>query len=711
MIRLKIRMEDFSESVVPDVASEDEPTPPALQKLDKKIKDVRNKIAQEKGASPPNGGGAPNVNPALTKELRKLQAEKKQLKDQAPKPRAQTETPGDVFSIDLSIVPLEVNVELNSPLLADKAEVSFAFRDCPLMSELIRSALLEVFLGTVPSEVFAQPDRWPLSLDRQKIMFRGYVDTWDTNHDGEDATVQISARSLEAVLIDTKINPSSDTFKIAKKGERISAYVNRILQGVPATSGKFGGDPLRAILFRTPLSKEPVIDQKLLNRNQQTAKSQNQAAGATAGQMPPAEGEPVAPDATNPADIPGTGQPRMPAQVPQGMSAWDLIVQACRMVNLVPMYDPAIDPNLTPAPTGVPLEAGFEGPEEQRPVFGETLPIDAEGPRAPKAGDALLLRPPSSIYEGQSGDDLLPGGSVDGFERQVRFGDDAAKKKRQIRFLVWGRNIKSIKTSRKLGRIKAPAIEVISTNTDADPKKRSVRVRYPKNNRRTRVGSKGEGGSNEVVAVNVGEGIRDLEQLTKTAASIYQSMCRQETSVAIETDDISSYQDPTDPENNNMNPDVLGLRAGMAVRVIVARLTRDPANPQVSPLSEVFGRRASETAKFIQRQAGRFSPSADPFAEGDRMADAIAAAIERRKLTDLFFVRSIKHKFTFEDDGGWSADMELVNFIEARSLPDTISKEAQQISDSMKLFKRGREPRLNRQLQVESRTNVVTPSP
>jgi len=666
-LRLFIRLDDFKQPTAEellDVQSESSPFKQQVKQADTKLKRLKEQRASAGAAS---ATGSPDGTSAaiLDKKIRTAEQEKAKLTqsrrgnfsesfvDQLPV-SAQTLSPGDDHSIEVIVVPTELDVDLNSFRIADTITASFPFRDAPFVSEIIRAALVEAYVGTVTAESFGKPESWRLPLDvdkeggRARLMFRGYVDEWETSHGDDDATVSIKARSYEAVMIDAKINPRAPAYKITGSGEKISAYVNRILGQFPQTSGKFG-DQFRAAWYGSPPEKEPILDRGLLLRSLQTAASRNAAlsgGGSPQTPAPAAAQQDTGGTADGQENGSALGDPRMNPKSPgQEMSLWDLITQACELSGCLPVYDPS-------------------------------LPVDKKTGVDPK--NFLLLRPPQTIFRRVDGGVTVIGGPADEFGRFVI--DPVTKNPvlSQVRFMVWGHNIKSMKTSRKLGRIKAPAVEVISLNPDAPPKERTIRQRFPPDAHISRMGAKGEGKVDEVKTVVV-RGIRKKDALMQIAVSIYHQLSRQELSVQIETDEMASYIDPSAErgaflpgspvvpagKDHNDDPDLLRLRPGSPCRVTVAREHRTEGQGKtlvISPLSEVFEKRREQIAKMLREQAGRFHQKD---AQTEKFTDRIMTALGAAKLQDVFYCRSAKHRFTADD--GYSVSMELVNYIEAYS--------------------------------------------
>lgn len=657
LIRLQTRLEDFSEAG-DDVPTEAEP----FDQRVKELAQIETNLTGALGRARARGNQADSSD--LIKRIAKTRVQLAALRASEPQARALQEELGDLFSTSSLIVPIEASVELNSWRIADKATVTIPFRDFPFDPQIVRSALLEVYMGTVPVESFATPDRWRLTLDRSNLMFRGYVDEPKFSHTAEDSTVTLEARSLEAILIDTKIHPLSHIYQTKGEGEPITQYINRILGSIPATAGRISGDQLKSLMYRS--QKEPVLSRKLLMRQLQTAKSRTEASGLVAG-------APQDPGGTDPGQLEGEGQPRLTTEQPEDTSAWDLITKACILVGLVPTYDPA----LSPSP--------------------QTFLVNGTLKQSETVGDFLLLRPPQTLFDNVEGGITVDGGPQDGFSRDLPDPQSPVKflQPTQIRFLVWGKNIKEFNASRKLGRIKAPAVEVISYNPDAPPAQRALVARFPNTLRATRIGATGGGKVDEVVT-RIVNGVRDQAQLEQIAVALHHSIARQELSCEIHTDDLSSYIDPTRPETNNENPDLLKLRHGTPVRVVVARQVDDPQQGNslvITPLSELFERRTTELRKYLVEQNERYRPDLDPdisHALVDEMVSRISRAIADARRVDLFYTRTVNHTWSSEE--GWGAKIEVVNYMEPRSLPSALSKDDQKADAVMRIPANGVKP-------------------
>lgn len=680
--RLLIRLEDF----LPHNPDEDFATEFAsFEQQQTRLKNKQHRLVKQLGEATQgvlSGKGTHAEKARVQKALHDSRAQSARIQSRSLNAAATGEQQGDLFSITLNVVPLKASVELNTYRSADTCSITLPFRDVPLESQNIRSCLLEVTIGTISAEDFATRGRWRMPMDRGSLIFRGYVDDWETTHDDTDAVVNIKARSLDALLLDAKINSMSPIFRVKKGGEKISAYVDRVIATIPSTSGRTGGDQLKSIFYHANIKEEPSINADMFNRSLQSAKSRAQGTqGATTG----GGGVPVQSDAntngetlgtdtgaTPPGQGTGTGDPSIARPVTEEVTAWDLICQACYFAGgLVPTYDPSFTETVKGS---------------------ETL------------GDFILIRPPQTIYEKSRQGVYVEGGPADGFKRTLPDPNAPTTSfESQIRFMVWGHNIKKVTTNRKLGRVKVPGIEISSYNPDAPPAERWLRVQYPSKEVMTRMGAKGEGKSVEIIKRTI-RGVRDKKALMNAAVALYHAVGRNELTVSIETDNLASFGTP-DTQAQSDTADLLKLRHGSLIRLLVARQLQDPTGEQyiVSSFSEVFERRTGELRKFMLEQGGRFIPDLDP----DLRIDVLEAAVKRMETTinsakrvDIFYVRTVRHGWDVED--GWTGSFDLVNFVEARNLPENISKTDAKADAKFRLSPGSRKPTVKQQAQARA---------
>lgn len=592
---------------------------------------------------------------------------------------------GDEYSVDFVTVPTEMKIQDKGFRVAAEMTASFPFQDMPLDPRIIRECRVEGWVGTVTGEDFATPDKWHLQpglSDTSVLRFNGYVDVPEMEHDSDDGIISIKARSYESVLIDGKINPRASAYRIiAKSGrERLTSYINRILEQYPPTAGggqasRRGGAPLRAYWYAADPDKEPYIDRATLLRTLNTAKSQNEANGQTSPTAEPAAVEqPMgeAPDPMGQGDTLAGGMPGIPPKSVQedGMSIWDLFTQVCELCGCMPVYQPCL-----------PI-----GPGSQN---GKVIQVDP--------ANALLIVPPQAFLDDISRARQIQGGSRDGFQRQFADGPS------DVRFMIWGHNVEKMKLSRKLGKVRPSAVEIRAYNPDADAHLRVMSSRFPKHGRvkgqgkDASMGTEKGGGKIDVVRTFVLKGIRSQAALDQEAVSIYHQLTRAELTIELSTDDLASYIDPVASQNagklvsHNGNPDILKLCAGSPVHVTVAQESKDAsANIIISSLTDFYGGKVHDILGMLTRQNERWGTwrrdGSQDAAKISVTAQRIQTAYEAAKLPDVFYCRAVT--LSFSADSGFTAQMELASYMNTND-PSGFSADDQAKNNERKLKKHG----------------------
>jgi len=679
-LRFYVRLEDFKNPLDDDAQSEDHPYNPAGKTIDQlSAAETRASINRAAGAA--IGTHNTQDQTKAQTEIAALRRHEAALK-KGGKPVAGDAGPGDEYSIEFATVPLSMDIEDKGFRHAADLTAEFPFIDLPLDPRIIRECRVEAWIGVIPSADFASRDRWLLSAvpsSQRVLRFNGYIDLGEMNHNESEGTLHIKARSYEAILIDGKINSMASAYRVKGNSEPITVYVNRILSQYPPTSGGKGGDQFRAYWYGDPM-KEPSIDRRTLVRSLQTAASRNAAAGTT-GQTPPV----LQADTANPqADPNGAGDSASggsTAVVPgamkeDGISIWDLITQACELCGCIPMYRPSL-PN--------PITASSGGPT--------VLPVQVD------PANCLLLTPPEAFFDDISHGTTIAGGARDEFKRTLTVQDSEEPIVSDVRFMVWGHNIKSMKLSRKYNRARPTAVEIRAYNPDASDTLRVMVSRFPpvyteaqgkKGKRHTRMTEKGHG-QIDVVRTFVLRGVRDQLALDQAAISTYHQLCRPELSIEIDTDELSSYYDPLASQESgqlvstdNIDPDLFRLCPGTPVHVAVAR-KQDTGGLVISSLSAFYDRKGQNIENMIRQAASRWGNQPGD-AKLDEAIKRIQKAYETAKLPEVFYCRAVHLHFGSETDF-FAAKMELVSYLDAMNDPAQISKEAQAMNDKRKVHK------------------------
>lgn len=655
VVRLTIRLEDFSNEDGPDAQQEGNPAPTTVSKAATALA-----AAQALQAVRRVSGVLDLTADAGVATQKRRAAAAQSGDDITTDAAAPLGASLDDHSIQLAVIPIEMNLCLNGFKTADRFTFGIQLSDLPIVPDLIRSMFVEVFFGTVSADKYGNPASWVPDLFHTPPVFRGYADEESVEASADDLKVSVNAQSLEQRLNELKINPFTKARAMAKGGEGLADYIRRLISTIPEFNGSLGSAIGVRYFPNVDPAKEPRIDAKRFKRGLQSAQSQNQAGGLVQGGPPPG---------TDPAQDPGNGTPtgvQSPTPNPQtDISVWDIITRAALLGGMIPVYDPSI------------------------------VVREADGSVTPLGANNILLVPPQNIKETPQGGIEIPGGPIDGFERELTLGGTSVIRT-QVRFFVWGNNLSSYKTSRKYGRNKTPRVRVICHNPDGGAGNRVLEAVFPKTARGTKVSAVGSGAPGsakghqpiEEEVVRVIRETRSQSDLDMIAVALYHTISRHELTCVIETNELCSYLDPTRPETQNENPDILRLRPGTPCRVVVARgSVYDPAGGDlvVNGLSELMDRRGNPA---YLRAALMNNPASAAFLGGgqtgkiEEILTRIEGAYQTAKLTDWFYVRNVEYRWDMAE--GFGITIELSGFQEARNLPANLSPEDSATNDHYK---------------------------
>lgn len=645
VLQFQIRLEDFSNEDGPNAVGGKVP-----------LKQPRTSIQSE---ALPGLEAAQAENRAAGRTDVALDVTVQQERDRAtravdvPQSAAPENVDPDDLVVKLYVVPTQIDIEANGFRIADKLNATVALNDLPIDPRIVRSVLVNGWITTVGVDDFADKARWvPKVIRAGNPMFRGYVDVHGIDVDETNNEIAIDAVSLEQQLMIAELDARSTIRQIKGGEEPLVDFVKRAISTVPGFSGAVG-DVIGVELFPNfDKDKAPTVGKRLLLRTMQSAKSQAKGNGGNVEADDSSAG-------TDPGSVPGKGVAEIPKPTVAKSTVWDLITRACEMAaGLIPIYDPSIDPN------------------------------------------AILLMAPQNLMETPTGGVKVSQVT----DPRLRFNrqytrPDGSTWESTARIMVYGGNIKSMKINRNFGRIKAPGVRVVSYNPDAPPKERRLEALFPITAKGSWVqsagtgrkrGGKGHPPVNEIETYVI-HGVRDLPVLKLIATSLYNSLARKEFTIAIETDDLSSWIDPANPESGNENPDLLRLRPGMAVQVKVARNTGNEKQDRgfvVNDLSDLF-RRHGDPQFLRSMLSGNRSAliSEGARVKLDQALGRIEEAYQRAKLQDFFYVRVVRFRLSWVE--GFSCAMELINYLEARALPANLSPEDKAAQDVLKEVKQG----------------------
>lgn len=435
-------------------------------------------------------------------------------------------------SFIMNRTPLKCEVELPGYRQAGTFNLTVAFRDLPIDPRTIRAAAVEIHLGTVSHQDFAdgmrgqRPDGTRASILRTRtagglpnpdtLVMVGLVDEMDVEH-GTTSMVMMRGRDLRGVLLDTPIG-TSPSLADALMGELDTTLD---IAGLVAQ-----------ILYFHPMGEEFTI-------------------------------------VTNPAEWPGGKLPTVgsPEQVPRHrrgargqrrggrpntaggarLNFWDLIVRYCFLAGAIPYF----------------------------------------------RGTQLYIRPARSIYDqARAGGPMNPTPFTDGEPRAVDAETgEAIDAPLRFRRLVYGRGIQDLSFNRKFGGQGLPktirAVSVDNSSTERG-QQRVLEAIWPpepaeepraRGARRTRVSTGGENAQTDIVNVPV-PGITDVGQLLQIARSIYEEVGRGELGGACSSKALASFG------GDNQDPDLLRLKPGDGIEFMVDTRNLSNRTPLISTLTD-----------------------------------------------------------------------------------------------------------------------------
>jgi hypothetical protein len=242
------------------------------------------------------------------------------------------------------------------------------------------------------------------------------------------------------------------------------------------------------------------------------------------------------------------------------------------------------------------------------------------------------------------------------------------------RRMVWGRNIKQLRFTRKMGGVKADTIEVRSPDPTIG---RTRWARFPVLNGEARSGVLGLKGSpqpvtsrpnnvasnglaDESVRVMSIPAVSDLATLERIAENVFNEIGRQEIEGELETDDIASFESAEEA-------DLLRLLPGEPITVLVA----PPVETDATERAALAAKPVRSTSNLQELQAQSVAKRVDYLARlgvsGDT-AQRLAIAQEKIRLISTFRVAKVAIEWSADD--GVSVSVPFYNFVVVREAPE-----------------------------------------
>lgn len=275
-------------------------------------------------------------------------------------------------------------------------------------------------------------------------------------------------------------------------------------------------------------------------------------------------------------------------------------------------------------------------------------------------GEKLFVRPARALYELQKKAGRDPTVKTPFLDGKLRFLDGQSF---GIRKMIFGRGVKSLKFTRKLGGVKVRMVEVSSYDSSSTEKGagKLLTVRWPDaptsgglgsadKAKTTSVAPSGKASSEEVLRLPPLHGITDEAQLREIARSVYEEVGRQELGGSCETRDLASFG------GNNQDPDLLRLRPGDAIEFLYDSRSLSSRSPLAHSL--INDTRRSE-AELIAEWTNRL---------GDPNLARVLVLTSRGSVVGLSnFFRVANVRFTWSAASGVEISFDFQNYVEARS--------------------------------------------
>lgn len=517
----------------------------------------------------------------------------------------------DEFSKIIDIQPLSSDRTVNGHRLADELNLRISWKDVPFDARIIRAMLVLHFEGTVPARNFERGQR-----SRGTIDDGGYlVDARRSNLRFIGLVDQISSSH----------NASDDSVNL-KCRDLTAVLLDTKLPKLTKKTIRSGQNVLEVVdnllntlqftaaeFIRGPVVRPAGTPLPALNRRRYDKLKTTAASRNRAA-------------AANASNGTTDAEPHIIRNTTKGgnsgESYWDAITDLCVSHGLVPFIEL----------------------------------------------DQLVIQPPRTLFTQQP--EVIGSPGIPKFPTPYRnsIGDVVP-----IRRMIYGSNLEGVSFQRKLSRIKAPYVRVLSYVPNGGPDSRLIEYIHPPrtpDGRKvsTRIGVTGQQKQIEIQQVLV-YGIVDPDLLQNIAEAAYEMMGRQHLSVKLQTHDLASFSDHPlfDP---NEDPDLLDLRAGDPIRLeVISNSDNGNAFLGVSELNKIIAR-----SRRVNRAVGGRPEFTDAVrflrAKGYSEEDAqqLVSLLVASNLENEFRVNTMNISMDLEG-GDTSIQIDARNYIKARADP------------------------------------------
>lgn len=478
--------------------------------------------------------------------------------------------PNSVGAQVMNRVPQKCSIDFQGHTQAATFKLAFDYKELPVDPRTIVAARVEIYAGTVSAEDFSDGMQREVSPGVRRSILKtrtpegrtidkdlrlvGLIDKWTVDHGKEGSEVQLEGRDLRGLLLDSPLVTPRDM-----PGRGTPA---RAPAAAPA-----GAHPRRrrtSILDRLDCSQNiAALVLQILEEHDQIRKLPFPIEVSCRAEE---FEDGVIPSPGNGSHIPrhrrgAGGGGSSPGGGADGMNFWDIITRYCYLVGCIPSF------------VGRKLVI--------RPGRALFTALNREYTDTPFR--------PNAVRTSENGADIWG-----------------------IRRLVYGRDIESMKITRQYaGHAKPKTVRVVSVNRDAPTRghgrDRLLEVLWPPRNLReahtdginTANGrnardSMGGQESQEILNVPV-HGITNITQLVSIAQSLYEQIGRGEIKGDIEAAGLTSFG------GSNADPDLIRLRVGDPIEILVDASRLDSRSPIVSTLNRTAQLPFSEAVAEVRR--------------------------------------------------------------------------------------------------------------
>jgi len=458
-----------------------------------------------------------------------------------------TRTGEDNVSFVLNRVPLKCSVELPGYRQAGQFTIDLAFRDLPLDPRTVRAAAVDIHLGAVPAQNFAQGmtgqpvNGWRSSVLRtvnddgspnlDTLVMTGTVDEWNVDHSESSSRITLKGRDMRGILLDTPLTNDPRVAQQIIEELDLSQPIDALIASLLAYNPLFDQFIVTTVPDEWPDGIVPAVgDPDLVPRHRRGARGNRSSGRAT------------------------------PPSSSSNLNFWDLIVRFCYLVGAIPYF----------------------------------------------IGTELRIRPARSIYDqDRAGGPLNPTPFRGGDPRTIDAPSGAPlEPSLRYRRMVYGRDVEQLSFERKMGGAQRPqTVRAVSVDNDARVRGsgRTIEGRWPPQEdtaARRQTVSPGEDVSAENIINVPVPGVTSEARLVKIARSVYEEIGRGELGGSCTSKNLASFG------GDNTDADLLRLKPGDAVDFQVDTRNLGARSPLISALTDHLRTGFDDQVRAIAERLG-----------------------------------------------------------------------------------------------------------